>query len=979
MMASSDLHRTQLRPSSSFSTDDECHQLLLSIKSTVEGLLASRTSNVWNTYGGLQRLCSDVEKMLNHRLQISQGICDFWHFVIALRWLQPSLAPSFSHAEKQGTSNVQLLGQQWLFQSLYSLTLSSKLKVLLQDQDHVAACYQEGAFLRDPEYADSLLTCLRAVEQNRPVLLAELNPSLLTKRKTRKKSHDLATSSSCSCFSSPFLNENGPIACYDPLLNQVCDTVQTKRELKKSISCDLSIVRSMESQQRKRRKLKKRRRGKSACEGDGKTKCGVGVLPDSEANIKRENLGSHPIAEMPSEVIAVPTGIRVDFNVSCDNLNGSIVDNDFRPFENESDNDSDFKSCNEDFIEFISNNDGLVSESGDISTGCVSVNPTQNNDGSSESTEAASTAISIPSTKKSQHSRSRSDVINNEKISKILLIDEVDGVSLPNSLPSSLPVKQRRKSLLEGGGSSIAQKTECYFPRPLVGQSLTSFLSSHDFHTCAELDRENAHFSISEALIAAIEQIKCNQTMTAKRIAREEELIDESDEEVNKLKQRIRLRRRERIFEESKKSRALMLLSDGRTKSDSTTTNASPYSSSSTGLDDDLGDTSDDVDELEYSDDEKNQSKLSSLSETGLSLSMASLYSDADVQRMQSAVASSAIEVNKSLINVGENSTPSAFSAESVALSLLKRFSEKQLPKASDLEWLVSEQDAPQQLLPLPNSWPVSPDECFEEQKATRLRGNRDWAPPRAQIIFNVHPPPNRSESMAKQNYRCAGCGMKTEQGYIKRFRYCEYLGKYFCQCCHNNTESVVPGKILGKWDFHKYKISTFSSDLMDKMWCDPLFNVHDINPALYKKSRQLESTRDVRQQLNLVKDFINTCRFCHDLKAELSLYPQYFISDPHQYSLSDLIQVKNGELLPKLRQLVNRCIDHVMNDCQLCQAKGFICEYCKCYDIIFPFQVNRVARCKNCFSCYHKLCFVPEKCPKCTRIEARRKRESYD
>ena len=34
--------------------------------------------------------------------------------------------------------------------------------------------------------------------------------------------------------------------------------------------------------------------------------------------------------------------------------------------------------------------------------------------------------------------------------------------------------------------------------------------------------------------------------------------------------------------------------------------------------------------------------------------------------------------------------------AESVAISLLRRFSEKHLPKASDLVWLVSEQDAPQ-------------------------------------------------------------------------------------------------------------------------------------------------------------------------------------------------------------------------------------------------------------------------------------------
>ena len=35
-------------------------------------------------------------------------------------------------------------------------------------------------------------------------------------------------------------------------------------------------------------------------------------------------------------------------------------------------------------------------------------------------------------------------------------------------------------------------------------------------------------------------------------------------------------------------------------------------------------------------------------------------------------------------------------SAESIAISLLRKFSEKHLPKASELKWLVSEHDAPQ-------------------------------------------------------------------------------------------------------------------------------------------------------------------------------------------------------------------------------------------------------------------------------------------
>lgn len=60
--------------------------------------------------------------------------------------------------------------------------------------------------------------------------------------------------------------------------------------------------------------------------------------------------------------------------------------------------------------------------------------------------------------------------------------------------------------------------------------------------------------------------------------------------------------------------------------------------------------------------------------------------------------------------------------------------------RASDLEWLVSEEEAPQALLPLPKSWPVSPD--IVEEVSTPLRGTQEWAPPRPQLIFTLHPSP---------------------------------------------------------------------------------------------------------------------------------------------------------------------------------------------------------------------------------------------
>lgn len=145
------------------------------------------------------------------------------------------------------------------------------------------------------------------------------------------------------------------------------------------------------------------------------------------------------------------------------------------------------------------------------------------------------------------------------------------------------------------------------------------------------------------------------------------------------------------------------------------------------------------------------------------------------------------------------------------------------------------------------------------------MRGTADWAPPRAQIIFTPHPVPKLHDLMAKQNYRCAGCGMRVAQQYASKFRYCEYLGRYFCTGCHYNQLAMIPGKILMKWDFSRYPVSNFSYRLLEQMSTDPLFNVADINPQLYRKNRQWERTKSLRLQLCYLKDFIMSCRFAEE------------------------------------------------------------------------------------------------------------------
>ncbi|XP_008562956.1 PREDICTED: uncharacterized protein KIAA0226-like, partial [Galeopterus variegatus] len=172
----------------------------------------------------------------------------------------------------------------------------------------------------------------------------------------------------------------------------------------------------------------------------------------------------------------------------------------------------------------------------------------------------------------------------------------------------------------------------------------------------------------------------------------------------------------------------------------------------------------------------------------------------------------------------------------------------------------------------------------------SRIRGTEDWAPPRFQIIFNIHPPLKREIVVAAQNFFCAGCGTPIEPKFVKRLRYCEYLGKYFCDCCHSYAESCVPARILMMWDFRKYYVSNFSKQLLDGIWHQPIFNLLSISQSLYAKAKELArvklcvfreevpqvvsasastkpgSIRDplweVQEQLFHIKKLLKTCRF---------------------------------------------------------------------------------------------------------------------
>uniref|UniRef100_A0A3Q3NFX9 Rubicon Homology domain-containing protein n=1 Tax=Labrus bergylta TaxID=56723 RepID=A0A3Q3NFX9_9LABR len=100
--------------------------------------------------------------------------------------------------------------------------------------------------------------------------------------------------------------------------------------------------------------------------------------------------------------------------------------------------------------------------------------------------------------------------------------------------------------------------------------------------------------------------------------------------------------------------------------------------------------------------------------------------------------------------------------------------------------------------------------------------------------------------------------------------------------------------------------------------------------------------------QLFHMKNLFKTCRFAKEVLEQFDSLPGHLTEDLHLFSLNDLSAVRNGDLAPRMKELLKLGTIHAAG-CVLCQAKGFVCEFCgNDKDIIFPFQLNKCQRCEG-------------------------------
>nr|XP_014120974.1 run domain Beclin-1-interacting and cysteine-rich domain-containing protein isoform X4 [Zonotrichia albicollis] len=963
-------------------------KLLGNLKTTVEGLVSISNPNVWSKYGGLERLCRDMHSILYHGLIHDKVCCrqkDYWHFVKDIRWLSPGSAhhlEKFISLQESGQRDPegpgdQAIAQLWLQHSLQCHCLSAQLRPLLGNRQYIRKFYTDTAFLLSDAHVTAMLQCLEAVEQNNPRLLAQIDTSMLA-----------GTSLPSLCASEPSAGTRdmcehsaeghqsrlpGALGCLDhvteSLLTRKSDNPSpvTKSQSLTALPASPCVPAAPCTQQRCFGSFSSLQHPASSGLSDRRPVSSCGSSNSSQPQERCPSTRSSSFSEgrspleQPSSATCFHVPSHKDpFSPASEMSSSTTSQSEDTWTGSQDDPQSDVndgpeylaignlgrrgRACSSSSSTKSSSSSKLFSSSSSQKLDSVSSLGEQGASGGgsrglsllrrssfSEGQSSAPQGIL-----KKSHVRSHSDTnVTSGKLHEshgdpsggrgpVCASTQSSELSTPSSL------------YMEYDSGQYLSSGEGMFRRPSEGQSLISYLSEQDFGSCADLEKENAHFSISESLIAAIELMKCN--MMSRQLEEEEE---DSDKEIQELKQKIRIRRQQirtrHLFPACQE-----LGSDSLMATDS----GSQFSSHGSMRLSDSG-SAEDVEEYEIR--------------------------DADIKRNPDSSRKSFLSsdsISHSFLNSN--------SAEAVAMGLLKQFEGMQLPAASELEWLVPEHDAPQKLLPIPDSLPISPDDGEHAdiyKLRIRVRGNLEWAPPRPQIIFNVHLAPARKVAVAKQNYRCAGCGIRTDPDYIKRLRYCEYLGKYFCQCCHENAQTVIPSRILRKWDFSKYYVSNFSKDLLSKIWSDPLFNVQAINPALYQKVKALNQVRLLRIQLFHMKNMFKTCRLAKDLLDSFDTVPGHLTEDLHLYSLSDFSAIKKGDLMPRLTELLKAGSLHI-DKCMLCQAKGFICEFCQNEDdIIFPFELNKCKTCEECKACYHKSCFKSSRCPRCERLQARRER----
>lgn len=392
----------------------------------------------------------------------------------------------------------------WIYESLESHTLSQKLKCLLTDIEHVNTCYEVTAFLQNEKYVGAFLLCLKAIENNQPNLLTQIDVALY---KSDTSQHKRSTSHPDFSFI-PRTKVNVKTSINSTNNSQPADIHNRKSSL-----CPVTPNNTSKPTKDIQLISLKLRPWSS--------------LPDIHDNSQPQRRRSTTM----SQPIHIPNQ-----NVRSKNPSTPIAMQKVPAFTyKQNASDSGSNNHNSDTLAALSPNEGssqLSNELVPISLlKCDYIEIHVDRKYRAKESRITDKRISPFKSDSSELSFSPDDDTRRSGCSsrnlRSIMMYNPDKPESVNQLysgfgPGSAPADfvnefipregekiQNRYGKMSDFSLNVTVPTIGSQQRPKQGQSLTSFLQSAQFSRAnTELERENAHFSVSEAMISAIEQIK---------------------------------------------------------------------------------------------------------------------------------------------------------------------------------------------------------------------------------------------------------------------------------------------------------------------------------------------------------------------------------------------------------------------------------------------------------------------------------------
>lgn len=445
------------------------------------------------------------------------GLCskqvspDTWRFIEGLNWLNPSLTVSIANRSCTPTIHIPYArikndkALAWIYESLESHSLSQKVKCLLTDSEHVNTCYEVIAFLQNEKYVGAFLLCLNAIENNQPNLLTQIDVALYKSDKTQHKrstSHpDFSFIPRTKVNLKPSFNiTNKPVdfnTRKSSLGHCITDGRSSKRKSISKATKDIQLIslklrpwsslpdiHDTSQPQRKRSTTMSQPihipnqnvRSKNPPMPTAMQNVPSFTYKQNASDSGSNNCHGDSLATLPSEGSSQMSSELIPISLlKCDDIK-IHVDRKYRVKEPRGSDRKASSSFKSEELSFSPSNDCYRSGSRNL----VSVMVHRPDKPESSPLSSSFGPGSAPA-----------DFVN-EFIPR-------EGEKIQN--------RYGRPSMAEFGYSLVP--TIGPQQRPKQGQSLTSFLQAAQFSRAnTELERENAHFSVSEAMISAIEQIK---------------------------------------------------------------------------------------------------------------------------------------------------------------------------------------------------------------------------------------------------------------------------------------------------------------------------------------------------------------------------------------------------------------------------------------------------------------------------------------